>query len=55
MDKYPELVHSMWRKIDIVIGNLVCSPQKAKNLKNQLKTLWKHRSDHQKGKDMLGM
>ena len=51
----PELVHLMWRKIDIVVCHLAGSSQKAMEFQRKLKTYWKHHGDRQQGKDMLGI
>ena len=42
----PELVHPMWRKIDIVVCHSAGSSQKAKEFKKKLKTYWKDRGNH---------
>ena len=53
LPQYPELVHPMCRKIDIVVCHLAGSSQKAMKFQSKLKTHWKHRGDCQQGKDML--
>ena len=55
LPKYPEVVHPMWRKIDIVVCHLAGSSQNAMEFQSKLKTYWKHRGDFQQGKDMLAM
>ena len=55
LPQYPELVHPMWRKIDIVVCHLAGSSQKAMEFQRKLKTYWKHHGDRQQGKSMLGI
>ena len=55
LPQHPELVHSMWRKIDIVVCHLAGSSQKAMEFQRKLKSYWKHHGDRQQGKDMLSM
>ena len=55
LPQYPELVHPMWRKIDIVVCHLAGSSQKAMEFQRNLKTYWKHYGDRQQRKDMLGI
>ena len=50
LTQYPELVHPMWRKIDMVLSHLAGSLQKAKEFQNKLKRYSKHRSDTNKEK-----
>ena len=51
----PELVHSMWRKIDMVLCHLAGSLQKATEFQTKLQTHWKHHGNCQQRKEMLGM
>ena len=51
----PELVNSMWKKIDIVVCHLAVSSQKVMGFQRKLKIYWKHHGNCQQGKDMLGM
>ena len=55
LSQYLELVHPIWRKINIVVFHLGGSSQKAMEFQSKLKTYWKHRGDRQQGKYMLGM
>ena len=55
LPQYPELVHPMWRKIDIVVCYLAGSLQNAIEFQRKLKTYLKHHGDRQQGKDMLGI
>ena len=52
---YPELVHPMWRKMDIVVCHLSGSLQKALEFQSKLKTYWKYHGDPWQGKDMQGL
>ena len=49
LSQYPKLVHSIWRKIDIVACHLAGSSQKAMEFQK------KHHGERQQGKDMLDM
>ena len=55
LPQYPELVHPMWSKIDIVVCHFDGLSQKATEFETMLKTYWKHRGDRQRGRDMLDM
>ena len=55
LPQYPELVHPMWRKIDIVVCHLAGSSQKAMEFQRKLKKYWKPHGDRQQGRDMLGI
>ena len=55
LPQYPELVHPMRRKIDMVVYHLAGSSQKAMEFQNNFKTYWKHCDNRQQEKDMLGM
>ena len=52
LPQYPELVHPMWRTIDIVVCHLSSSLQKTMEFQCKLKTYWKNHDDYQQGKDM---
>ena len=43
LPQYPELVHPMWRKIDIVVCHLAGSSQKAMEFQRKLKTVNKEK------------
>ena len=55
LPQYPELVHLVWRKIDIVVCHLSSSLQKAMEFQSKLKTYWKDHGDRRQGKDMQDM
>ena len=55
LPQYPELVHPMRRKIDMVVYHLAGSSQKAMEFQSNFKTYWKHCDNRQQEKDMLGM
>ena len=46
LPQYPELVHTMCRKIDIVVCHLASSSQKAMEFQSKFKTYWKHRGEY---------
>ena len=55
LPQYPELVHTMQSKIDIVVCHFDGLSQKATKFESMLNTYWKHRGDRQQGRDMLDM
>ena len=55
LPQYPENVHPLWRKIDIVVYQLEGSSHKAIEFESMLKTYRKHCGDRQQEKDMLSM
>ena len=54
LPQYPELVHPMLRKIDIVVCHLSGLLQKAVELQSKLKTYWKHHGDSSTRKKYAG-
>ena len=55
LPQYLELVHLGGEKIAIVVSHLEGLLQKAIEFQSMLKTYWKHRSDRQQGKYILGV
>ena len=51
LPQYPELVHLMCRKKNMVVCNLAGSLQNSKQFQNKLETYWNHRGDHQQSKN----